>query len=853
MKKRFLAMLVSLMVFATMLSPLGVLADTSRVTKSYVDVNFDNWTNTTHGLNVNGVKIISDGVWMGNTSALTLSQDPERPGQSLSVSPETTSGQAYYVRARVLSGALPSNYSSCDVLWTEFTVKYTGGFVGFGFGETDWAYNLVSINKSGSLEIGTRWGYGEVGGGNYSRGTAIPDSQLEVGKWYHIAVAVDFTDASAASSGAPFHIWINGEKICDGVRTANVKPGSAWVYHKMWVDAAEETGRTIYIDNLKLYETAEVDTHIEDEYNVIFEDDNSDDYITIDGYTIKTPSRATVADVKAAFPDANLVFTKDGEVVADDTISVEGVDVRVYSGNGMTFEEYTIVPDSTLYSVTVTDSDAENSGAGEYSVGDTVTIDAGRRQGYRFTGWTVDGIEVEDATQKTITFTMTEGEKSFTANWEIIPTYAVEVIDSLAEVSGAGAYAEGEEVTVDAGEMVGYEFLGWDVEGIEVEDLMAKTITFTMDTTPKSFTAKWYVIPKYTVEISGSYAENSGAGEYFAGDIVTISAGEKPKAEFNRWKPSGVNLDNSYNETTTFVMPESNVKIIASWYTFASTAGGGGGGGGASTPSYTITFVTNGGSEVAPVKIEKGASLAVELPVKEGYIFDSWYFDEALTQRVPVTYKAEKAVTLYAGWIDKAELENKVEVEKPKAEEEKWQNPFNDVKDSAWYFEAVKYMYEKQYCDGFGWGQFGPDVSLSRAMLVTILYRVEGEPAVTSNGVFADVASGSWYENAVAWASANGIVTGYNSYTFAPDDLITREQIAAILYRYAQMKGQSIADRKDISSFGDFWAVSSYATDALSWTVANGYIGGRTESELAPQNSATRAEAMTILYRFINK
>ncbi len=846
MKKRFLALFVTFTMLVSVMATIGAMADTAEVTVNYADVNFDNWETGTADLGSDGTAVSFN--WMGATSGNEVTTVSERSGKVLKI-PVDTAGDKYYVRARLLSGALPLTYASCNVLWSEFVIKYEGGFVGFGMGETDSAYNLVSINKSGSLEVGTRWGYGEVGGGNYSRGTAVPDSQLEVGKWYHIATAVDFTDASA-SSGAPVYIWVNGELVANGMRTSNIKPASAWKYHKLWLDVAESAGRTVYLDNLKIYETSELDTHIADEYNVSLEDENPDDYITIEGESIKTPSKATIADVKEAFPGVDFKFEKDGEPVTDDAMSVSGVTAYVYSANGMAYKEFELMPDTVTYAVTVTDSYADVSGNGEYSVGDVVTVDAGRREGYKFTGWTVEGMEVEDNMAKTITFTMDAGAKSFTANWEYIPTYEVEVIDSFAQNPGTGLYYDGEEVTVDAGEMVGYEFLGWTVEGIELteDELGSQTITFTMDTTPKTFTANWYVIPKYTVEINGSYAENSGAGEYYAGETVTISAGERPRAEFNRWKPYGVSLDNAYSETTTFVMPASNVKINVNWYTFASTSGGGGGGG-SGTVSYTIKFETNGGTELAPVKLEKGKVLAVELPAKEGYIFDAWYFDKELTDKAPLTYKAEKNVTLYAGWIDETAIE-KEEKDEP-VQKEEWQNPFNDVKAGTWYFEPIKYMYQKEYCEGFGWGQFGPDVNLSRAMLVTILYRIEGEPQVANAGGFSDVAKGSWYDNAVAWASANGIVTGYNSYTFAPDDLITREQIAAILYRYASLKGQSVTEKKDISAYGDYGNVSSFANDALSWTVAKGYISGRSESELAPQNSATRAEAMTILYRFI--
>lgn len=174
---------------------------------------------------------------------------------------------------------------------------------------------------------------------------------------------------------------------------------------------------------------------------------------------------------------------------------------------------------------------------------------------------------------------------------------------------------------------------------------------------------------------------------------------------------------------------------------------------------------------------------------------------------------------------------------------------FADVKSGDWYYDAVKYVSDKKLMNGTDKG-FEPNANMSRAMLVTVLYRLDGESAVTKNNKFSDVALGSWYENAVIWASENGIVNGVGEAEFAPNDNVTREQMAAIIYRYAVFKGKATEEKADLSGFSDYSEISEWAKDALSWANAASIIGGVDESALAPKATATRAQVATILMRF---
>ena len=167
-----------------------------------------------------------------------------------------------------------------------------------------------------------------------------------------------------------------------------------------------------------------------------------------------------------------------------------------------------------------------------------------------------------------------------------------------------------------------------------------------------------------------------------------------------------------------------------------------------------------------------------------------------------------------------------------------------------WFYNDVKYVYEKGMMAGTAADVFAPNATTTRAMIVTILYRLEGSPAVTGTSAFVDVPAGQWYTDAVNWAAANQIVNGTSATTFAPNDSITREQMAAILYRYAQYKGYDVTKQANLSGYSDNGQVSAYAKDALAWANAAKLINGVTNTTLAPQGNATRAQVSAILHRF---
>ncbi len=175
--------------------------------------------------------------------------------------------------------------------------------------------------------------------------------------------------------------------------------------------------------------------------------------------------------------------------------------------------------------------------------------------------------------------------------------------------------------------------------------------------------------------------------------------------------------------------------------------------------------------------------------------------------------------------------------------------PFTDVKDH-WALEAVAYAYVNDLMTGVSDTGFAPNAALNRAMLVTILYRLDGEPAVKAGNAYSDVADGAWYADAVAWASENGIVTGYGDGSFGPADNITREQMAVMLYRYAAFKGYDVTAASDLKDFNDTGSISSWALESLRWANAEQLINGRTAAELVPGGNATRGEAAAILMRF---
>ena len=154
---------------------------------------------------------------------------------------------------------------------------------------------------------------------------------------------------------------------------------------------------------------------------------------------------------------------------------------------------------------------------------------------------------------------------------------------------------------------------------------------------------------------------------------------------------------------------------------------------------------------------------------------------------------------------------------------------------------------------GTSTGVFSPDNAMTRAMLVTVLWRAEGQPTASSAASFTDAASDSWYSIAVAWAVENGIVNGTSDTTFSPDKSVTRQEIAAILQRYAKYKGADITQTADLSAYTDNTSVASWASDAMAWAVNKGVITGAASTTLAPSANATRAQVATMLMRYMQQ
>lgn len=176
---------------------------------------------------------------------------------------------------------------------------------------------------------------------------------------------------------------------------------------------------------------------------------------------------------------------------------------------------------------------------------------------------------------------------------------------------------------------------------------------------------------------------------------------------------------------------------------------------------------------------------------------------------------------------------------------------FTDVKIGDWFYEAVKYVYDNKLMNGVSSAEFAPNSNLNRAMLVAMLYRHEGEPDVTSPNTFSDIESGQWYTNSIIWASVNGIVDGYGNGMFGINDDITREQAAAIMMRYAEYKGLDMTITNEFTTYSDASEISSWSLNAMKWANAKGLINGRAANTLSPKGNTTRAEAATLLMRFI--
>ena len=283
-------------------------------------------------------------------------------------------------------------------------------------------------------------------------------------------------------------------------------------------------------------------------------------------------------------------------------------------------------------------------------------------------------------------------------------------------------------------------------------------------------------------------------------------------------------------------------------YTFkyTSSSSSGGSSSGKTTYKVTTSAVNNGGVNASPSSAEKGATITITLSPDKGYKLDKLTVTDGSGKTVSTVKKSD---TVYTFTMPASAV--KVGVSYVKATETPSETKFNDVSANDWFASAVDYVTGKGMMNGTADNTFSPKANTTRGMVVTVLYRLENQPS-TSAASFTDVASGAYYANAVAWANANGIVSGYGSGKFGPNDKVTREQLAAILYRYAQYKKYdvSVGEDTNILSYDDAQSISSYAIPAIQWACGAGVVTGKSGSKLDSKGNATRAEVAAMLMRF---
>ena len=267
---------------------------------------------------------------------------------------------------------------------------------------------------------------------------------------------------------------------------------------------------------------------------------------------------------------------------------------------------------------------------------------------------------------------------------------------------------------------------------------------------------------------------------------------------------------------------------------------------GSTSYAITVSKADNGTVTASRTRANKGLTITLTVKADEGYALDTLTVTDKNGNEIKLTDKGDgkytftmpsSAVTVKASFAkDDTPVDTGL--------------PFTDVKADDWFYEAVKYAYDNKLMDGTSSTTFAPLMTTNRAMIVTILWRLEGQPETDATLSFTDVESGVWYTEAVRWAAAEGIVKGYSDTVFAPDDTVTREQLATILYRYAEYKEYDVSAKGDLTTFADGSTVSTWAADGMTWAVGAQLITGKDGGKLDPTGTATRAEVATILMRF---
>ena len=495
------------------------------------------------------------------------------------------------------------------------------------------------------------------------------------------------------------------------------------------------------------------------------------------------------------------------------------------------------------YTVTVTTEGGGTASASpaKAAAGTEITLTATPNTGYHFKEW-----QVESPAGLVITnnkFTMPDSNVAIKASFEEDSPFAPTKHTVTVKTDGNGiAFASpllavaGTEITLTAMPKKGYHFKEWQVinGGVTVKD--DKFLMPNNNVEIKAIFEK--DAPPAPTEFTITFDGNGGTPS--AGSMTTTdqkltslpSASRSGRYSFDGWytdKSGGtkVTMDTVFSANTT---------VYAHW-----TYIGGGGGYNPPVTYYTLRFETGGGSDIPSVREAYNAyiDLSQYVPTWRGHTFIGWYSERSLTNKVSGVYLT-KDMTVYACWrVD--------------GNPGTGANPFTDVSEKDWFYGDVMFVYENGLMLGTSKTLFSPHGTATRGMMATILWRMEGSPAPKGKNSFTDVEAGKWYADAITWTAENGIFAGYGKDKFGPDDPITREQLAAIFYRYADYKGYDLTVKGNLDKFKDADKITDYAKAAMLWAVGSGLVKGKSGNLLDPQGTATRAEIAAMLHRFIEK
>ena len=568
------------------------------------------------------------------------------------------------------------------------------------------------------------------------------------------------------------------------------------------------------------------------------------------------PTTVGGSDGKITGVDATMEYRAESETIytACTGIEIENLSAGNYfvrcAGDHNHFAspdaEVTVGEGASLADCTIT----FNAGAGSGSM-DSVTVKAGANYilpecGFtapadqEFQAWEIGGTEY-----KVGDFYTVRGDTEIKALWEnsvITPTTYTVTVSNDGKGTGTATpstAAAGTMISLTATPNKGYHFKEWQVisGGVTIKDdkftmpsanVEVKAI-FEKDAPPAP--------TEFTITVTSGDNGTASASHAKAvvGTEITLTATPNKGYHFKEWQviSGGVTIKDD-----KFTMPSANVEVKA---IFEKDTGGGGGGYNPPVTYYTLRFETGGGSDIPSVRESYNTyiDLTKYVPTWRGHTFIGWYTERSLTNKVSGVYLT-KDMTVYAGWrVD----------ENPNT----GANPFTDVSEKDWFYSDVMFVYENGLMLGTSKTLFSPHGTATRGMMATILWRMEGSPAPKGKNSFTDVEAGKWYADAITWTAENGIFAGYGKDKFGPDDPITREQLAAIFYRYADYKGYDLTVKGNLDKFKDADKITDYAKTAMQWAVGSSLVKGKSGNLLDPQGTATRAEIAAMLHRFIEK